>query len=176
MSKTLLLMRHAKSIWNDPAVADFDRKLNKRGIKAAARMGTHMRDMGVVPEFTLCSSARRAKETWDLVQDSFDGSVEVKIMKRLYLASPTQILGAVRTVPDSVRYLLVLAHNPGIQELAHRLSSVPKDENARRLGEAVRTKFPTAALVILTMEIGSWTEIDLGGGHLEDFVRPRELT
>lgn len=176
MTKMLLLMRHAKSSWNDPALPDFDRKLNRRGIKAAARMGAHIRETGIIPELALCSSARRARETWELVQESFHEMIEAKAMKGLYLASPNQILRVIRTVPNNVRHLLVLAHNPGVQELAHHLAADTKGGDACGFLEETPARFPTAALALFTVEVNSWSEIDQGSTHLGEFILPRELT
>ena len=176
MTKMLLLMRHAKSSWNDPALADFDRKLNGRGIKAAARMGTHIRETGIIPELVLCSSAWRARETWELIQESFHEMIEAKAMKGLYLASPNQILRAIRIVPNNVRHLLVLAHNSGVKELAHRLATDSRGGDACGFLEETPARFPTAALALFTVEINSWSEIDQGSTHLGEFIIPRELT
>jgi phosphohistidine phosphatase len=175
MPRTLLLMRHAKSSWNDPALSDFDRQLNNRGRKAALRVGNHIRDMGLVPDLVLCSTAKRAVETWNLVKEALGGDIDVKLLKGLYLASPSQLCRAIHTVPSHNDPLLVIAHNPGIQELASLLAGDPKDERTRVLMNAMRTKFPTAALAILTLNTSSWSDMAYGQAHLEDFICPRDL-
>ncbi len=175
MSKTLLLMRHAKSSWNDPTLSDFDRRLNKRGKNAAPRVGIHIREMDVTPDHVLCSAAQRARETWVSVQEVLGDEINVKLMKSLYLASPSQLLRAIHAVPSPVARLLVIAHNPGIQELAVRLEGDPKDARTRALSNQMRTKFPTAALAILTVDADSWSDVAYGQAQLEDFVQPREL-
>ena len=86
MPRTLLLMRHAKSSWDDPAVSDFDRQLNNRGRKAAPRIGNHIREMGLNPDLILCSTAKRARETCQLVEEALGGDIDVKLLKSLYLA------------------------------------------------------------------------------------------
>ena len=169
-------MRHAKSSWNDPALADFDRKLNGRGIKAAARMGTHIRETGIIPELVLCSSAWRARETWELIQESFHEMIEAKAMKGLNLASPNQILRAIRIVPNNVRHLLVLAHNSGVKELAHRLATDSRGGDACSLLEEAPAIFSTAALALFTVEVNSWSEIDPNRTHSGEFLLLQELT
>ena len=168
-------MRHAKSSWNDPALSDFDRQLSNRGRKAAPRIGNHIRDIGLVPDLVICSTAKRTRETWNLVAEAFGGDINVKLLKSLYLASPSQLCRAIRAVPSDIDPLLVIAHNPGIQELACRLSGDPKDERTRVLSTALHTKFPTAALAILTLDTSSWSDTDYGQASLEDFICPRDL-
>ena len=175
MPRTLLLMRHAKSSWNDPSLSDFDRQLNNRGQKAAPRIGNHIRDVGLVPDLVLCSTAKRAKETCNLVGEALGPDINVKLLKSLYLASPSQLCRAIHTVPSHIGPLLVIAHNPGIQELACRLERDPMDERTRALSNAMRSKFPTAALAILTMDTNSWSDIAYGQACVEDFICPRDL-
>lgn len=175
MSKTLLLMRHAKSSWDDPTLDDFDRPLNARGQKAAPRMGGYIESNGLIPDLVVCSTARRTGETWKLMQKSIGDEVQSKMMKSLYLASPSQLLRVIHRVPDGIGRLLVIAHNPGIQELAVRLEAGSDDERTHARSSEVRAKFPTAALAILSVDARSWSETAYGEAQLVDFVRPRQL-
>lgn len=175
MSKTLLLLRHAKSGWDDPTLDDFDRPLNARGRKAAPRIGVYIRDTNLIPDLVLCSAARRAKDTWALVHEAMGDEAEVKLMKSLYLASPSRFLRAIHRVPGRIQRLLVIAHNPGIHELAIRFQGDSIDERTRILSNEMRAKFPTAALAILTFNTGSWSDVTYGQARLQDFVRPRQL-
>lgn len=168
-------MRHAKSSWNDLAVSDFDRQLNNRGRKAAAQIGKHIRDMGLNPNLVLCSTAKRARETCNLVEEALGDDIDVKLLKSLYLASPSQLCRAIHAVSGHIDTLLVIAHNPGIQELACHLPRDPEDERTRVLSTTIHTKFPTAALAILTSDTSSWSDTAYGQVCLEDFIRPRDL-
>ena len=168
-------MRHAKSSWNNASVSDFDRQLNDRGRKAAPRVGNHIRDVDLVPDLVLCSTAKRARETWNLVEEAIGGGINIKLLKSLYLASPSQLCRAIHAVPSHIDPLLVIAHNPGIQELACRLAGDPKDERTRVLSNTMRTKFPTAALAILTLDASSWSDISYGQACLEELIFPRDL-
>ena len=173
MSKTLLLMRHAKSSWDDPALDDFDRPLGARGQKAARRMGGYVERNGLAPDFVLCSAARRARETWKLARESIGGEIRSRAARDLYLASPDRLLRAIRSIPDGVGRLLVIAHNPGIQELAVRLDAGADDGRADGPSAEMRAKFPTAALAVLSIDARSWSEAARGRARLMDFAVPR---
>ena len=175
MLKTLLLMRHAKSSWDDPSLDDFDRPLDARGRKAAPRMGGYIEDNGLIPDLVVCSTARRAHETWKLAGKSMGGEVRSKSTKGLYLASPGQLLRVIQRVSDGIERLLVIAHNPGIQELAIRLEASDGDGRASGRSDEMRAKFPTAALAILSVNARCWSEVAYGKAQLVDFIRPRQL-
>ena len=174
MSKVLLLMRHAKSSWDDPALDDFDRPLGARGRKAARRMGGYIERSGLAPDLVVCSAARRAQETWKLARESIDGEIRSSAARDLYLASSDRLLRAVRRVPDGVGRLLVIAHNPGIQELAVRLGTDADDGRADGPSGEMRAKFPTAALAVLSIDARSWSEAARGRARLVDFAIPRQ--
>jgi phosphohistidine phosphatase len=160
--KRLLLLRHAKSSWDDPALADYDRPLAARGRKAAKLIGAHLRREQIRISLVLCSSARRARETLDLVA----ASAEIQIERELYSASADQLLERLRRVPDGVDAVMLIGHNPAIQDLAVGLVG-----GASEL--AVR-KFPTGALATLTLT-GPWRALDPSHAELAAFVTPREL-
>jgi phosphohistidine phosphatase len=160
-TKRLRLLRHAKSSWDDPALADHDRPLAPRGRRAAERIGTHLRDEPVEIELVLCSSATRARQTLELVGPPG----EVRIESSLYGASVGQLLERVRRVPDEVDSVMLIGHNPAMEDLAWLLT-----EADSLAGE----KFPTGALATLTFT-GSWRQLGPGTAGLESFVRPREL-
>lgn len=170
--KSLLLLRHAKSSWATPDLDDFDRPLNGRGEKAAPRMASYMRSQGLTPDLVLCSTAVRAQQTWDLVQRVLGDSIPVKHQRSLYLAAPSRLLEAIQDQADDVDRLLVVAHNPGMANLAVALAG-PKSEPAAR--SALRAKFPTAALAVLTFNCDHWSEVAAGRGRLVDFATPRSL-
>ena len=166
-------MRHAKSSWDDPALDDFDRPLAPRGRKAARRMGGYIEREGLAPDLVVCSAARRAHETWRLARGEIDGDIRSSVTRSLYLASPDRLLRAVRRAPDSAGRLLVIAHNPGIQELAVRLDADADDGRGSGPSAGMRAKFPTAALAVLSVDARSWFETAGGRARLVKFVRPR---
>jgi phosphohistidine phosphatase len=161
-AKRLLLLRHAKSSWDDPALADHDRPLAPRGRKAATLIGEHLNDNEIGVSLVLCSSARRARETLELVQPPGDVSIE----RGLYGASAEELLKRVREVPDEHHAVMLIGHNPAIEELAVGLAGPGAD--------LIGDKFPTGALATLSLS-GRWCELAPGRVELESFVRPREL-
>jgi phosphohistidine phosphatase len=173
MEKRLFLLRHAKSSWKDLSLPDHDRPLNKRGRKAAEAMRRLVRSEGISPDLIYVSSALRTMQTLDALQPWAD-QPEVKIEEALYLAPAPQILARLRKIPDSTRSVLLIGHNPGLQELAVLLvggdDQMTEDALARRVAEA----FPTGALAEFALE-RSWSRIGPGSGRLTRFITPREL-
>lgn len=169
--KTLTLLRHAKSGWDDPVARDFDRPLNAKGHRAARTVGEHLRRGGARFDRVVASPAVRVLETIAEVSRGFGGSIAPIYDRRAYLASSAALLDIVRETPDAVERLLLVGHNPGLAELA--LLLVPEDDNDVR--ETVEDKYPTAALATIALDIGSWEACEPGSGALVSFVRPRDL-
>lgn len=161
-AKRLLLLRHAKSSWDDPALADHDRPLADRGRKAAQKIGARLRRDQTPVSLVLCSSARRARETVELVAPP--GEIEVD--DRLYGASAGELLGRLHEVPDDVGAVMLVGHNPALHDLAVDLLGGD--------GDQVVGKFPTGALATLTFT-GSWQALAAGHSQLVAFLKPREL-
>ena len=170
--KTFLLVRHAKSSWDDPALGDFDRPLAPRGEQAAPRIARDMRDEGLAPDLVLCSPARRARQTWALMAPAFDGDIPIELRRELYHAAPHGLLEALREAPDEAATVLMIAHSPGMEGLAIGLSGPGSDAVAL---ERMSAKFPTAALAAITFDGDRWSDIGENGGALTRFVSPREL-
>jgi len=166
--KTLALLRHAKSGWDDPALADFDRPLNARGREAARAMGRAVRRLGLCYDRILASPAARATETLEALADTC-GPLDPVYDARVYLASPEALLDIVRATDDSHERLLLVGHNPGMERLALLLS---RDGPLR--GE-VALKYPTGALAELALPVERWRDIAEGQGMLTRFLRPRDL-
>jgi phosphohistidine phosphatase len=165
----LLLLRHAKSSWDDANQPDRDRPLNRRGREAAALMRQTMRDLGLTPDLVLVSSARRTLETLEALEPWPDTPL-VEPMDALYLATAGQLLDALREVPETVRSVLLIGHNPGMHDLALTLCADTAAPAARQLA----AQFPTAALAEFT--IGSpWSRVMPGSGRLVRFLTPRAL-
>ena len=168
--KTLILLRHAKSSWDDASLDDHDRPLEDRGRRAAPVMAAHLDDQGFTPELVLCSTAVRTRETLELIADDLDAP-PVEYDPGLYLAGPGRLLRAVRAVDGDVKSVMVIGHNPGIHTFALGLCDRSTGSNLRRL----ERKFPTAAVAVLEFDVNSWDEIDQGTGRLVHFMRPKDL-
>jgi phosphohistidine phosphatase len=168
--RTLLLMRHAKSSWDRPELADIDRPLAPRGRKAAQAMARRMRKDRLRPELVLCSPATRASETWNLLQEGLGEDLPCRSLRSLYPGAPSRVLAALSRTGDDVSSILLIGHNPGLASLALRLARTGAAK-PRRLMEA---KFPTAALAVLAFEVEHWSKID-AAGRLLDFIRPKDL-
>jgi len=169
--KILTLLRHAKSSWDDPVSRDFDRPLNKRGRRAARVVGRAMRDEGLSFDAIIASPAVRVVETLRDVGDGYGHALEPVQDPDLYLASPAVLLERIHHVGDEVERLLVVGHNPGLEQLALLLTG--GEEN--RLRQEVEVKYPTATLAEIRFDVGSWADVAASGGTLTRFIRPRDL-
>lgn len=172
MTKTLYLLRHAKSGWDDPVARDFDRPLNKRGEKAARTIGQWMAANGVAFEQVIASPAVRVIDTLDGVWAGYGRKMEPTWDRRVYLASSATLLDVLREVSDDHDSVMMVGHNPGMEDVVFDL--VP-DDGSSPLREEVEVKYPTAALAQLEIDIGSWGDIGKPVAHLKRFVRPRDL-
>ena len=173
MKRQLLLLRHAKSSWSDPSIPDRERPLRKRGRNAAAILRTAIRSWELVPELVLVSPARRTMETLEALLP-LEGSPTVRVTEALYLASATHMLEILRGVSDPVRNILLIGHNPGLQDLATLLIGRNAIKSGRGLGQCLAKKFPTCALAEFTFAC-RWSQIGEAVGTLTRFVTPREL-
>lgn len=162
-TRHLLLLRHAKSSWDDASLGDHDRPLAPRGRKAAIRIRAHMRREQIPVALVLCSSARRARETLDLVAPRG----EIRIERELYGATGAELLERLRRVPDEVHAVMLIGHEPAIRDLAVQLIG--------RGSELAERKFPTGALATVTFT-GRWSTLAAEHAELAAFVTPRELT
>ncbi len=167
--RRVFLLRHAKSSWDEPTLADHERPLAPRGRRAAGRMAGHMRREGIRPALVLCSTARRTRDTLEAIRSAIGEGVQVEIERDLYGASAEELLERLRLVPDEIGSVLMIGHNPGIQDLALCLTG-------RSSGHAgLREKFPTGALATLATRAEHWADLEPGGAGLVGFVVPREL-
>jgi phosphohistidine phosphatase len=166
--RTLLLLRHAKSSWDDATLPDHERPLAPRGIRDAKRIGKHLRRSGIEPGLVLCSSARRTRETLDLVRPAL-GPARVEVEDDLYGASAEQLLARLRDLPDEVEAALLIGHNPAVQELVLLLAA-----GGPGLRD-VQTKLPTGALATLVVDAASWGALDARSARLVGYIVPRQL-
>ncbi len=167
----LLLLRHAKSSWDDSALPDRDRPLNQRGRRSAIAMRHAMREFGLIPDLVLVSTARRTIETMSALEP-WDDTPLIEPMDDLYLAGETRLLAILQAVAETVRSVLLIGHNPGLHGLAVRLAD-PLASAANPL-DLVREGFPTGALAEFTVT-GPWSRLGAGGGRLMRFLTPRML-
>ena len=166
-AKRLFLLRHAKSSWDDPALADHDRPLAERGRRASKVIAQHMREEAIDPSLVLCSSATRTQQTLELIMPVLQ-KPEVSIERGLYGASSAALLDRVREIGAPTSSAMLIGHQPAIRELALTLAG-----DGAEL-ERVRAKFPTAALATLLF-VGEWSALGPGGAELIAYVKPKEL-
>jgi phosphohistidine phosphatase len=166
---TLYLLRHAKSSWSDSALADHERPLAQRGRRDAKRVAEHLARVGIEPELVLCSPAVRTRQTLDRVRAALGATSTVLLEAELYAASSNALLERIRVLPEEVSSVMLIGHNPGLQDLAlARASAGP--ELAR-----LEVKFPTAGLATLALEKTTWSQLSPGDAVLAAFVVPRQL-
>jgi phosphohistidine phosphatase len=159
--KTLYILRHAKSSWDDHALPDFERPLNERGRRAAAFMGSRLKDRKLLPDVIVCSPAKRAVETTKSVirSSGFDG--KKMIDERIYEASPQRLAEVARGIDDKYASAMIVGHNPGMEGLIYLLT----DE---------MQPMPTAALAVIKLNIDNWAGTDAGCGSVQIVIRPKD--
>ena len=168
-TRMLTLLRHAKSAW--PDVPDQDRPLAKRGRRDAPRIGRWLRDRGYVPDAVLCSDARRTRQTWKLVAPELGGSPSVRFEPRAYDASALALLHLARELPGRCRAMLLIAHNPGISDLATCLARWPAGDSSPEPPELL---LPTAGVAVFQFA-GDWPGLGPGQARLLDLIVPADL-
>jgi len=171
--KRLFLLRHAKAAPAEPGMEDFDRPLMLSGGEDAGAMARYLRKTGYAVELILSSSSARTTQTAELVLKELTAEIEYR--DALYLAPPPKLLAAVRAAPVAVSSLMLVGHNPGLEELAAMLAREPVRRKERARREVLDEKFPTCALAILDFDCPRWRDVAQGHGKLVDFVRPRDL-
>jgi phosphohistidine phosphatase len=158
--KTLLLLRHAKSSWENTQLADFERTLNSRGLRDAPIVGQKIKERNIEIDLILSSPAERTKQTANLVKEAAAAQARIQFEEKIYDASSTQLLQTISRMDDSINTVLLVGHNPGIESLQTLLT-----------GEAHR--FPTAALAKILFSIRSWSDIATNRGKLEFLLTPK---
>ena len=166
----LFVLRHAKSSWNNAQLADPDRPLAPRGERAAEALAAHVATIDPPPALVLCSTARRAQDTLEPVWAQLPDDTTVLIEEELYGASAPELLDRLREVPEDTPSVLLVGHNPGLEDL---VSGLGRDGDPGLISR-VHTKFPTAALATLTFS-GPWKSLGSGPATLEAFVVPADL-
>lgn len=170
--KNILLLRHAKSAWNTPHQSDHDRPLNDRGERAARTMACHFAAKAPRPDLILCSTAMRTRQTLaPLVTALASPAPPISLEKQLYLASESELLERLQSLPEDVGTVLLIGHNEGIGELAVALAG----HGPREALERLREKYPTGALAMLAPPRAPWNTLAPGSCELVAFLRPRDL-
>ncbi|GIU82396.1 MAG: histidine phosphatase family protein [Acidobacteria bacterium] len=159
--KTLFLLRHAKSSWDDPNLPDFERPLNKRGLEAAPFMGKLMKERKIQPDIILSSPAKRAAQTAELIKESAQLKANIVFDKEIYEASSLKLLFILSNIEDKYSSVLLVGHNPGMEELLRILTG--QNES-----------MPTAALAKVELEISAWKDISENSGKLVFLIKPKE--
>jgi phosphohistidine phosphatase len=160
--KTLLIMRHAKSNWNDPDCSDFERPLSRYGLKSAPFMGNIIYKNSIQPNLIISSPAKRAKQTAILVKEVAEVKAQIEFEERIYEASPATLLNVISNVQVKHESVLLIGHNPGIEAFVRILT-----------GET--QLMPTASIAKINLNIENWSEITANCGRLEILIRPEDL-
>ncbi|WP_066707158.1 SixA phosphatase family protein [Celeribacter ethanolicus] len=166
MTRRLILMRHAKSSWDDPRLDDIDRSLNARGQSNAKTMGAWLKAQGYFPDQALVSVATRTQQTFERVAQGLGMQPELRVIDRLYLASELRILQELKKATGQT--VLLIAHNPGIGEFAARFAQNPPVH-----GDFLR--YPTCATTVFELGAENWSEVRYGANPVLDFAIPREI-
>ncbi|NOT46159.1 MAG: histidine phosphatase family protein [Acidobacteria bacterium] len=159
--KTLLIMRHAKSNWDDASLADFDRPLNDRGLRTAPFMGELMTSRDIRPDLVIGSPAKRAMQTALLVKDSAGLNCPIQFNERIYEASPLTLHGVVSELSDEYSSVLLVGHNPGMEGFIRYLTGRIEP-------------MPTAALAVIELDAESWSDLTGETGRLTAIYRPKD--
>ena len=169
--KQLAILRHAKSDWGNPGLTDFDRPLNKRGRKAAKKIGRILRERGLSFSQIVSSPAQRAKETVERFRIGYEQDCDVRFEPTIYLASTGTLLGLVNGLPDDAGTVMIVGHNPGFHDIVLRLT--------RETGDGLRNKvganFPTGAFALIDFPADKWAEVEPATGEIRQVIFPREL-
>jgi phosphohistidine phosphatase len=160
--KTLLLLRHAKSSWDDPLLRDFERPLAERGKRDAPRMGKALSERGPLPDFVLCSTAKRARSTMKRFVKAAGITVEPQMEEGIYEASSPSLMKIVRSLPPTSAVALMVGHNPGFEDLVTRLA-------------VAFDRMPTAALACVEIDVEAWEDVEDGKGKLVWLLTPKEI-
>ena len=170
--KTLSLLRHAKSSWDDPVERDFDRPLNGRGHRAARTMGEWLKENGYHFDAVIASPALRIRQTIEGVETGLGEKLKPAFDKRIYMASAASLFELIQETPDEVGHLLLIGHNPGLEDLL----LLATEGDASPLRAEAELKYPTATFATIALPTSSWAKAEERiAGRLQAFVRPRDL-
>jgi phosphohistidine phosphatase len=169
--RRLMLLRHAKAERAEPGLRDFERALAPEGRDAAPRMGAYMSGHALTPDLVICSSAKRAKETWELASRAFSPFPRTTFDKRVYDLDAAELLDLVRKTEGAVHALLLVGHNPSLEDLAALTIAAGDLVGRGRMTE----KFPTGALAVIDFPFDAWTKVHPHSGRFDRLVTPRDI-
>jgi phosphohistidine phosphatase len=170
--KTVTLLRHAKSGWDDPVARDFDRPLNAKGKRAAFRIGEYLRAQHLIFDHIVASPAARVVETLEQIAEGLGETIAPQWDKRVYLASAPSLLDLIQESNDGYDHLMIAGHNPGLEELVLMLVPDDPDDLVR---DEIEEKFPTASIARIHFDVDRWEDVAANKGELAHFIRPRDL-
>jgi len=171
--KTLTLLRHAKSGWDDPVARDFDRPLNEKGKRAAITMGHKAQEIGLSVDQLIASPATRVTQTLDSFFEGLGKTLEPQWDRRIYLASSSTLLDIIKETDNKVEHLMLVGHNPGLEDL---ILDLVTDDGSSPLRDIVETKYPTASLAQMRWDGDDWSKLDSGCNiSLDSLIRPRDV-
>jgi len=169
--KTVFLLRHAKSSWEEPELRDFDRPLSPRGRSAAKKIGQYMKVKGILPGLVISSPSARTRETIERLEGGLGEKLDVKFLDSLYLGAARTLAEDAMETPEEVSSLMIIGHNPGMHALAvHWAAKGPE-----QMLESLYAKFPTGALAEIEFRVNNWPAVASAHGELKRFVLPRSL-
>lgn len=169
--KTLYLLRHAKAVPTEPDMDDIERPLAERGRDDARRLAEFIRAQAMRPALVLCSTSERTRETWELIALAVGAACDVKLLRWLYLAPASRLMSELQRLPASVDRVMIIGHNPGLEELAQDLVTNSRSTAAR----ALREEYPPGALAKIALAIDQWSDAGPRSGRLARFIRPTDL-
>lgn len=169
--KQIVLMRHAKSSWDDPSLEDIERPLNKRGRKAGKAMAEHIGKAGLAPTVVICSTSVRTRQTLEMLMPALR-EPQVYFDDRVYEATLQTLLARLKELPEDCASVLIVGHNPGLERLAHFLAG---DQGEPKALARMTAKYPTGALAVLSTELAGWTDLKGECCRLDSFICPSEL-
>lgn len=171
--KKLTLLRHAKSGWDDPVARDYDRPLNDKGKRAAKTMGERARADGLEVDRLIASPALRVQQTLASFFEGLGREIAPEWDRRIYLASSATLLDILHETDAGVDHLMLVGHNPGLEDL---ILDLVADDGQSPLRDIVEVKYPTASLALMTWEGDDWESLGpTSGARLQTLTRPRDL-
>ncbi|MEO1492197.1 MAG: histidine phosphatase family protein [Pseudomonadota bacterium] len=169
--KKVILLRHAKSSWDNPDLDDHDRPLNKRGKAAAPVIGAWLAAKKYRPDVVLCSSSERTTQTISGLKNALPDLPEPVVERELYHASPAAMRQRLAELPADCDTVLLVGHQPGLGAFTRKLADGREGRRCKRAYE----HFPTAAAAVLELDVEDWGELDYASARFVDFAKPREL-
>lgn len=173
--KTVFILRHAKADRDDADGSDFERTLNERGRESALDMGRYFSSKKYSCAAVLCSSAFRTKQTYELFKEGAGLRAGVEFNEALYLADIKVLFARIQAVDDALDSVMVIGHNPGLEQLANVLSGPAQDEISHGRQKRMKEKFSTCAFAVIELPVSHWNDVKAGRGKLVDFMRPRDF-